>query len=237
VFDELHVTGRPVRRFPAASRALAVSCCVPPTTRLVDGGDTLTAATGTSETVRTATPDTPSTVAATVAEPAATAVTTPVAETLATAVFDELHVTGRPVRRFPAASRALAVSCCVPPTTRLADEGDTLTAATGTGETVTAAAPVTPSTVAEIVAFPAATAVTIPVAETLATAVFDEIHVTGRPIRTFPAASRALAVSCCVPPTNRPEAAGDTLTDATGTGRTVMAAVATNPSTCAEITD
>jgi hypothetical protein len=194
-------------------------------------------AAGNAATVTGAVPTTPSTVAVIVAEPAATAVTTPVAEMLATAVFDELHVTGRPVSTFPAASRALAVSCCVPPTSRLADGGDTLTTATGTGDTVTAAAPVTPSTVAEIVALPAATAVTIPVAETLATAVFDEIHVTGRPIRTFPAASRALAVSCCVPPTNRPEAAGDTLTDATGTGRTVMAAVATNPSTCAEITD
>jgi hypothetical protein len=175
-------------------------------------------------TVTVAVPVTPSTVAVIVALPtAATAVTTPVALTVATAVFPELQVTGRPVSVAPLASRAVAVSCCVPPTARLAVAGVTITVATGTTVTVTAAVPVTPSTVAVIVALPTATAVTTPLLLTVATAVFPELHVTGRPVSVAPLASRALAVSCCVPPTATLAVAGDTLTAATGTGRTVRA--------------
>ena len=143
-----------------------------------------------------ATPVIPSTVAVSVAVPAATAVTSPVADTLATADALLLHVTARPVSVFPAASRALAASCCVPPTTRLAVAGLTLTAATGTGVTVMDALPVIPSTVAVSVAVPAATAVTSPVAETLTTAGALLLHATARPVSTFPLASWALAVSC-----------------------------------------
>lgn len=77
--------------------------------------------------------------------------------------------------------------------------------------TVTAAVPVTPSTVAEIVALPTATAVTTPLLLTVATAVFPELHITGRPVSVAPPASRALAVSCRVPPTTRLAVAGNTI--------------------------
>jgi len=65
-----------------------------------------------------------------VIEPAATAVTRPDAETVATAgtLLDQLIA--RPVRTFPDASRAVAVSCTVRPTYRLAEDGETLTDAT-----------------------------------------------------------------------------------------------------------
>jgi hypothetical protein len=55
----------------------------------------------------------PSLVAVMVAEPDAMAVTSPEAETVATAVLLEPHVTVRPESRVPAASRSVAVSCCV----------------------------------------------------------------------------------------------------------------------------
>jgi hypothetical protein len=135
-------------------------------------------------TVTVAVPVTPSTVAVIVALPtAATAVTTPVALTVATAVFPELQVTGRPVSVAPLASRALAVSCCVPPTATLAVAGDTLTAATGTGRTVRATGPAeivtgdvpAPEPVQVIVtdAVPGATAVTTPLLPAETTALFE----------------------------------------------------------------
>jgi hypothetical protein len=65
-------------------------------------------------------------------------------------------------------------------------------------ETVMADVAVSPSTVAVMVALPGATAVTTPVVDTLATLDALLLHVTARPVSTVPAASRALAVSCCV---------------------------------------
>ena len=80
--------------------------------------------------------------------------------------------------------------------------------------TVSAAEPVLPSLVATIVAEPAATAVTSPEAETLATAVFEEVHAMVCPLRTLPDASRSVAVACAVCLTGRVEL-NDTLTVAT----------------------
>jgi hypothetical protein len=224
----VQLTGRPVSAFPDASRALAVSACVPPTARLAVAGETLTDATGTWVTSTAAVPFTPSTVAVMVALPAATAVTTPSVLTVATAGALLAHVTWRPVSALPAASRALAVSCCVPPTTSVVVTGDTVTAATGAVATVTVAEPVTPSTVAVMVEVPAATAVTTPCALTVATEAALLVHDTARPVKAFPDASRALAVNCWVAPTTRLAAAGETDTAATGTSRTVAAAVAVN---------
>jgi hypothetical protein len=79
--------------------------------------------------------------------------------------------------------------------------------------------------VAVIVIEPAATAVTRPDAETVATAGTLLDQEIARPVRTFPDASRAVAVSCIVRPTYRLAEDGDTLTDATGGVRMVMTAV------------
>jgi hypothetical protein len=94
--------------------------------------------------------------------------------------------------------------------------------AAGSGATVIVAEPVIPSTVAEMVALPAATADTEPVAETVATAGALLLHVTARPVSAAPAASRAVAASACTPPTTREAVAGVTTTEATGEAVTVM---------------
>jgi hypothetical protein len=88
----------------------------------------------------------------------------------------------------------------------------------GGAVTVTAAVPLTPSAVAVIVADPAPTAVTSPVLLTVATAGALDVQTKVRPARSAPAASRATAASCCVPPTASEAVAGVTDTDAVVAG-------------------
>ena len=107
----------------------------------------------------------------------------------------------------------------------LAVAGLTVTEATGTLVTVMADVPLCPSLVAVIVAEPAATLVTSPLAETVATAALLVAQVTVRPLRAVPFASFGVAVNCVVAPTVRLAVAGLTVTDATGTLVTVRAAV------------
>src|SRR5206468_350803 len=181
-------TARPPSRLPLASLSVAVSCTVPPTYRFGAAGLTVTEATGTRLTLTPALPLCPSLVAVTVTEPAATPVTSPVADTVATAGFALVHVTTRPASRFPAASLGVALSCVVAPTNTVAVAGLTVTDATGTLDTVTAAVPVCPSLVAVIVAAPTATPVTKPLADTVAVAAFKLVQLITRPVSTFPAA-------------------------------------------------
>ena len=117
----------------------------------------------------------------------------------------------------PVGCTTLGVSACVCPAPRLAALGITLTLvmAAGSGATVMVAEPVIPSTVAVMVAVPAATAETVPVAETVATAGVLLLHVTARPVSEAPAASRAVATSTCTPPITREAVAGVTTTEAT----------------------
>ena len=77
-----------------------------------------------------------------------------------------------------------------------------MTAATGTtGDgTVTDAVPATPLDIAEMTAAPLATARTSPDSDTVATALFELDHVTGRLVSTAPEASMMVALSCSVPP-------------------------------------
>src|SRR5436190_1469948 len=110
----------------------------------------------------------PSLVAVMVTLPADWPVTRPPV-TLATDVLPLDQTTTRPVSRPPAESLTTAKTCWVPPTRTLADAGLTVTEATGTVVTVIAAVPLLPSLVAVIVADPASTAVTRPVALTVAT--------------------------------------------------------------------
>src|SRR5207249_922423 len=98
-----------------------------------------------------------------------------------------------------------------------------------TAFTVMAADPVLPSLVAVTVAGPALTPVTRPVVDTVATVGVPEVHVTTRPVSTFPAASFVVAASCTVLLTATLADAGATVTDATA-AVTVMAATADVPS-------
>ncbi len=120
-------------------------------------------------------------VAVIVAVPAATAVTSPAAFTVATLAADVENVT--PVAR--AAVVALlyvpfTVSCWVPATTRLTVAGAmAIEASVGAaGATVITDVAVLPEAVAVMVAVPAATAVTRPVALAVAMAFDDELKVT-----------------------------------------------------------
>src|SRR5712691_12172415 len=76
-----------------------------------------------------------------------------------------------------------------------------------------------------MIAVPAATPVTRPLPLTVATAALLVAHVTARPLSAVPPASRGVAVSCPVWPTRTLDAAGLTVTDATGTFVTVTVAV------------
>ena len=140
----------------------------------------------------------PSLVAVTFVLPGATAVMSPAGVTVAIPVFALAQVTARPASALPCASRGVAVTCCVPPVVRLTVGGSTLTEATAAGGgavTVTADVPVFPSLVAVIVALPAATAVTVPFAATVATPSLLEVHAIARPVNTLLAASRVVAES------------------------------------------
>ncbi len=173
-------------------------------------------------TVIAAVPVCPSLVAVMVTgPPAVTPVTSPVDETVAMAALLVVHVTVRPVSTFPAASVVVAVNCTVAPTFTVAVPGLTDTDVTGAAVAVTviAAVPLCPSLVAVIVTGPpAVTPVTSPVDETVATAALLVVHVTVRPVSTFPAASCVVAVSCTVAPTATAAGVGVTVTDATGAG-------------------
>src|SRR5439155_842937 len=90
--------------------------------------------------------------------------------------------------------------------------------------TVMADVPLTPSLVAVMVAEPTAAPVTRPLALTVATPVLLLCQVTARPDRAVPLASLGVAVSCTVDPACTEAAVGATLTEATGTCTTVIAA-------------
>jgi hypothetical protein len=88
--------------------------------------------------------------------------------------------------------------------------------------TVIVAVPTFVSLVAVIVTGPTATAVTMPEEFTKAMLVLPLDQVTTRPVSTFPLASRLTADSCAVPPTKTLADDGDTDTEATATGASVV---------------
>jgi hypothetical protein len=73
--------------------------------------------------------------------------------------------------------------------------GATETVATAKFETVSAALPILPSTVALMVDVPALSAFTTPWSDTVATFVLELVHVAVRPVRATPFASRGVTVS------------------------------------------
>lgn len=122
--------------------------------------------------------------------------------------------------------------------------GVTLTVATGIGGggfTVISAPPLCPSLVAVIVALPAATAVTTPLLDTVATLGALVFQLTERPYSMPPFASRVAAESIVLPPADTVALLGVTVTEATATGAggggalTVTLAVAVFPSEAAVI--
>ena len=155
-----------------------------------------------------------------VAEPAATAVTSPDELTVAT----ELLLVDQFTFLFEAFDGAtVAVNCCVAPTFTVADVGDTVTPVTGTLVVVTVIALVAvlpwSTVVTVIVADPCATAVTNPLALTVATPPLLVVHVT---FLFVAFAGATAAVNCWVPPTLSEVDVGVTVTPVTGTLAVVL---------------
>src|SRR2546421_1196196 len=172
----------------------------------------------------------PSLVAVIVADPGGPAVTSPLPLPVAAAVLLVCQVTVRPASELPFASLGVAVSCTVLPVVTVADAGVTVTEATGRCTTVMAEVPLCPSLVAVIVADPATTPVTNPLALTVAAELLLLDQVSDRPVRVLPFASLRVAVSCCVWPSFRVADAGATVTVATGAGGMVTADETLRPS-------
>jgi hypothetical protein len=198
VLSEDHAIVLPVITAPLASLVVAVACVDLPTPIVEDASDTVTDATAVATTVTCANPLRPSLVAVMLAVPAPTAVTTPVLFTVATAALSDPQDTSRPVTITPFASLVVAVAWVVPPATTLEAASTTVTLATGGTVTVTVANPLCPSLPATMLAVPAATAVTRPVGDTVATAVLSDDQVMARPVRTVPPASLGVAVAVVV---------------------------------------
>ena len=137
-----------------------------------------------------------------VAVPLVTAVTRPADETVATPEADDDHVTVAPDITDPDASFTVALRVTVSPMdAKVFVFGDTVTLA-ATWPNVTEAVALAEPDVAVIVADPAATEVTNPADETVATAASEDDHVTVAPVITDPAASFTVAVSVAVSPTD-----------------------------------
>jgi hypothetical protein len=128
----------------------------------------------------------------------------PTALIVATVVFVETHVADPvtlPVE--PSLKVAVAVNCWVAPAVMLGDAGETAIEVTVTvgAVTVSVAVAVNPSSVALMVVVPAVAPVASPPELTVATAVFDDAHVTpevSAPVA--PLLKVALAVNCWVAP-------------------------------------
>ena len=170
VFELDHTSVRPDSGRPLTSSTVAVMVSDCPTVIFGAGEVRTTRSAGAGVTVTVAVPDFPSLVAVIVAVPDVTPVTRPELETVATATLLLDHVTTRPVVTAPVTSRTTAESCVLEFSTTEAVCGCTVTVPTPKLETATLAMPTFPSTVAEIWTVPAATAVTTPVADTVATA-------------------------------------------------------------------
>ena len=198
-------------------------------------GCSVTLAMAVGTTVTALVPIFPSLAAVMVATPGATPVTTPAVDTTATWLSLDVHVTMRSVTTMPAVSRTVADSVAVWPTARLALVGRIAIDPTGTSETITTMPVLTPSLVAEMVAEPGATAVTRPVADTVATAGLLELQLTVRSASTTPLASFTVGTSVTLPPTTSDALLGATTMLATGTRLTLMVAVPDFPSLCAVI--
>ena len=152
-----------------------------------------------------------------VALPSATEVTRPDDETVATDEFDVVHVTVAPDMVAPPVSFTVATSVVVSASeAKLRLVGESVTEA-AVWATEIPAVPLTEPDVAVIVADPAATPVTSPADDTVATAASDVNHVTDAPDIVAPPASFTVGVSVAVAPIDASDRlVGDSVTlDAT----------------------
>ena len=146
--------------------------------------------------------------------PTLTPVTRPVLSTVATSVFDDDHVTVRPVRGAPAASNVCATRCTVSPILIVGPCGVTVTDATPGGMTVIVENPDKPPELAAMRTVPTAMPTTTPVPETVAMDEFSVFQKMVAPLTVWPAASVTVAASVTLEPTPSESLAGETVTPA-----------------------
>src|SRR5687767_13966652 len=184
-------------------------------------------------TVTVAKPNLPLNVCAlTLVVPMPRAVARPCSDTPTISPTSAIHTIVPPVSGSPAAFRSVALNVSVSPNPSVAVAGSTVTVAT-VSTTVASAVADLPSTVALMLAVPAAIARTRPCADTTATALSLVVHATGQPCTRPPVPLRTRASSdrespCC----NVNEADGPMAT-LTTVSRTVIVAVSPLPSTVA----
>jgi hypothetical protein len=142
--------------------------------------------------------DLPSLVAVMVEVPAAMAVAKPLLSMPTTAVLELLQVTTRPVRAPLMESLGVAVNSMSSPILTPVRGAVSVTETMGTRETVMTEVDDFPSEVPVMVAVPGATAVTSPVAETVATAGAELLQVVVLPVSVPPIESSVEEVNCCV---------------------------------------
>lgn len=192
--DVVQVTVRPVSVAPRTSCSVGTSVAVCPTKRLGAVGASVIVATGASVTVTVVLADLPSLVAVTIDVPGPAAATRPIADTVATEALLVVHVTVRSIAIVPSVSVMNGVNVPVSPTVSASADGS-WTNPTGTRDTVTATVAVCPSDVTVIVAVPAATPVTTPLLDAVATPLLLELKVTTRPVSGVPFTSFTVTVS------------------------------------------
>ena len=179
-------------------------------------------------------PATPSMVARITALPARCAVTFPDASTVATPSFSLAHVAGRISESRPAVSPTARI-CAVCPGCMVMPPGKTSTNSMEVRtRTVTRAE--RPAMVAVITAAPPRPAWTVPFSVTRATSGWLLDHAAAAPKMGAPAAVRATAFSCTLPPgSSATSPAGAISTDATCGAATVMVASPVRPPPVARI--
>jgi hypothetical protein len=146
-------------------------------------------------TVSGALPTLPSLIALIVTDPFAIAVTSPFESTVASAGFELCQATTRPLRTFPCASLTVAVACVVCPLESVLLASATVTDAAGTSRTLMDAVAFLLFDWAVMMARPFATPVTSPASDTVAMAVFEDVHLVLVPVKVRPSASNAVAMS------------------------------------------
>ena len=200
VFDDDQVTAASDNTFPPASFTVVPTVMVSPTddkvivlgdSSMVDGWVTVTVAVALIE------PED----AMIVVVPSPTEVTRPADETVATSVALESHVTVTPGMADPNASFTVATSVAVAPSDSKESEVGDSSMLDRTWDTVTVAVVLTEPETAMIVVVPLPTEVTRPPAETVATPVVVEAHVTV-PTTADPAASLTVATNVAVSATD-----------------------------------
>ena len=183
VFEEFQVTCVVISRLvPSENVPVAVNCWVTPSGTLgilgVTGITTIEIKVP-EFTVRIVLPETVPKVAVMVAVPPETAVASPLLLTVATSVFDEFQVACVVISKLaPSEKVPMAVNCSVSPTAGIGAAGVTVIEDRVAGVTVRVALPSIPPELAVMVTVPGEMAVARPVLSIVATAGFDELHVT-----------------------------------------------------------